>query len=160
MPTTAYPTLVTPPDSTGYVVAYPNQIVSSGQLDGGSSRSRSDVIGATGRVDVQWTCNPLRNSYIQAFFRTTTTFGADPFYVDLVYGAAGIETHLVKFVPGTFQLASQAGYTYVLKASLEVYPLDAASYDDASLIPVYNSFGDNSITALDLLANLVNYGFN
>ena len=155
-----YPTMVTPPDSTGYVVQYPNDIVSSGPLDGGASRSRVDVIGATGRVDVQWTCNPTRYNYIQAFFRTTIENGVDPFFVDLIYGMADIETHMVKFVPGTFQLASQMGQTYVLKASLEVYPLDVDTSGDQTTVALYSAYGDNASAVLDLLATFVNTQLN
>lgn len=155
-----YPTMVTPPDSTGYVVQYPNETVSSGRLEGGASRNRKDVIGATGQVDVQWTCGPARFNYIEAFYRTAIEAGSDSFYIDLIYGDADVETHLVKFVPGTYQLASQMGLTYVLKGSLEVYPLDVNTSNDQTTIALYTAYGDNAGDVLARLATFVNYQLN
>jgi hypothetical protein len=150
------PTLVLSPDSTGYVVKFPNGIVSSGPMDGGADLRRTDVIGGTGQADVQWTCNPARYDYITAFFRTTLEQGADLFYVDLLVDSSTPSPYLCAFIPGTFSAPSTTGYSTIIKASLEVYPSPINGSADAAIVALFGAYGENASDVLNRLSYLVN----
>ena len=85
------------PDSTGYAVTYPNQVVSSGPLDGGAAATRADVIGATGQVDVQWTCDAARANYLESVYGNSGR-GANPFNLTLFFGSPDLAVFACKFV--------------------------------------------------------------
>jgi hypothetical protein len=91
------------------------------QLDGGSSRFRQDQLNPAGTITVQWTLDGPGYDVLRAFY-ASVNYGADPFLIDLLWEAQGVLEYTVHFVPGTFKLTSQRGYTYVVQATLEVLP--------------------------------------
>ena len=93
------------------------------ELDGGAGRYRRDKVGATRRVNVSWTMNPNQYQYWRAFWHTATKRGSLPFLCDLVgESGQGPQQHVCYFVPGSVQMPSQQGLTYVQSATLEVKP--------------------------------------
>lgn len=127
------PTLALPPDQASYAAAYGRTAVST-QLDGGASRFRSDQLGAAFMVDVQWTCGKKNFEYLSAFYRTTITYGADPFLISLKLDTGAMQTYTAHFMPGTFSLIQQMGETYVVGAKLEVVPDPSFTTGDAATV--------------------------
>lgn len=127
------PVLGFPPDQTSYA-ATPGPSGVSTQLDGGASRFRADKLGAAILLPVQWTCTPKAYNYLWAFYRTSINYGADPFSIDLIIDSNVPQTYVAHFMPGTFGLASTQGLTYVVGATLEVFPNAAYASGDAALI--------------------------
>jgi hypothetical protein len=126
------------PDSNGYTAVAGNSNVAI-QLDGGAPRVRADKVGMVSVVDVQWSLNPTTFDYMCAFFRTGTNSGASPFQIELV-GIDGSTPALytAQFVPGTFQLKSQSGLTYVIGAQLWVAPQPYDPNEDYQLLGLYS----------------------
>jgi len=130
------------PDSGSYRVLDGDEIVNSGTMDGGSSRSRADYIGATSKIDVIWTCGQVRYNYIRAFFRSLGK-GASPFQIKLIFEGALPTLYTAQFVPGTFGTVGQQGLTYKLGATLEVTPMPINAVADAAIIAEWGVYGDN-----------------
>lgn len=147
------------PDSSGYAILDGNMVVNSGELEGGASRSRANVFGASGQCDVRWTCGPNAYNYIRAFYRTSITNGADTFQINLIWDTALLQLYTVKFVPGTFKLVSQNGLTYVLGGTLEVRPQPINATDDTGIITTIGTYGPNAMFFLDIFNHLVNVVF-
>lgn len=127
------PTLLLPPDQTGYQAQYGKTGIAT-QLDGGASRFRADQLGAAFTMDVQWTCNKKNYEYLSAFYRTTINYGADPFTVSLILDLGVLNPYTAHFIPETFGLTSQQGNTYVVGARLEVIPNPAYTAGDAAIV--------------------------
>ena len=127
------PTLLLVPDSASYAGKFGAEAVAT-KLDGGASRYRSDFLGATFIVDVQWTCNLTNYNYLTAFFRTAVNRGADPFIIGLLLDSGIAQNYTVHFVPATFGLISFAGDTYVVGAQLEAIPDPTYDDSDATII--------------------------
>lgn len=144
------------PDSSGYELLDGNMVVNSGDLEGGASRSRADVVGANGQCDVRWTCGPNVYNYIRAFYRTSITNGADTFQISLIFDVALPLVYTVKFIPGTFKLVSQEGMTYVLGGTLEVCPQPINAANDGAYIAIIGTYGEQAAQFLNQLAKLVN----
>jgi hypothetical protein len=108
-----------------------NQNVST-QLDGGAARVRSDKLGAVHTVNVQWTVSPFNYAYLRAFYRTATTRAASPFQMLLIIENPTPDLYVCQFVPGSFQLKSQIGLTYVVGAQLWAAPSNPTT--DAAVI--------------------------
>lgn len=130
MPT---PTLPLPPDQNSYQVQ-DGQTTIAVKLDGGGSRVRSDQLGAAFTITCQWTLNLKNFNYIRAFYRTSVNFGALPFFLALMLDSGGMQTYLCRFMPGTFNLVSQSGATWVVGATLEAMPDASLTTTDAAII--------------------------
>lgn len=122
-----------PPDTASYTFKYSNTNLST-ELEGGASRFRADKLGATHRLDCQWTLNLKNYNYLMAFYRTTLGYGALSFTINLIADSGALVTLTAYFVPGTFGLIAQQGNMYVVGASLEVIPDPAATTNDATII--------------------------
>lgn len=127
------PTLLLPPDQSNYQ-ATPNPTALSTQLDGGASRFRADKLGAAITLTVQWTMNRKNYEYLTAFYRTAINFGADPFILGLFIDSGGIQNYTCHFLPGTFQLYSQAGQTWIVQAIIEAASDPSYATGDATII--------------------------
>ena len=148
---------IIPPDQASYAVTDGKEVVYT-QLDGGAGRFRRDILGATSRVVVQWTCNREKYKYVRSFYRGVTVSGSLPFEIDLYLDDPfELTTHKAYFVPETMKLASQQGLQFVVTAELEVY--SAEDEDGGYYALFYNEFGeDNSkwqlIVDFDTLINV------
>lgn len=126
------PTLQLPPDQANYQ-ATPNPTAISTQLDGGASRFRADKLGASITLTVQWTLNKKNYAYLCAFYRQLN-FGADPFIVGLFIDSGDIQDYTCHFLPGTFQLNSQMGQTWVVQATIEAMADSSYYTNDATIV--------------------------
>jgi hypothetical protein len=127
------PVLGLPPDQSNYSAAPLPSTVST-QLDGGASRFRADKLGAAIIVTVQWTMNRTNYEYLMAFFRKAINYGADPFTIGLYIDSGAVQDYTCHILPGTLQLSSQQGQTWVVQATLEAIPDVSYASDDADTI--------------------------
>lgn len=127
------PVLLLPPDQNSYTVKDGHTVIATA-LDGGASRQRADIQNASFLIGVQWTLSAFNFTYLKAFYRSAVNFGADPFNLDLYADSGAIQTYVVRFVPDSLALQSQAGLTFVVVAQLEVEFNPAYSAGDAGII--------------------------
>jgi hypothetical protein len=152
--------LILPPDQTSYTVTDNTNEVLRVQLDGGAARYRRDILKATKLVNVQWIADRDEYSYLQMFNRVMTQErSGQAFKIDLILGEWGLTEHDAYFIPGTFQLDSQAGFAYTVTAQLEVIPVEYDTvYEDQllDLIALYDGI-ENFKSFLNILNNFANY---
>ena len=130
-------TLGIPVDRQGYSVDEGDTNVAI-QLDGGGPRIRADQLGAVKTAHCQWTVDQDRYDYLEAFYRTGTNNGANPFNISLVGIASSTpDTYVAWFVPKTKRLLSQSGLTYVVGADLWVVPNQVDTNADIQLLGQY-----------------------
>lgn len=146
---------VIPPDQASYSVTDGKEVVST-QLDGGAARYRRDILGATSRVAVQWTCGPSAYKYIRSFYRGVTVSGSKAFNIGLILDEPEITTHKVYFIPGSMVLRQQQGLTYIVGAELEVHPAEVSA-NALEYVTMYNIFGDNWRYDEERFNTLVNF---
>lgn len=144
---------IIPPDSSSYSVSDGKEVVAI-QLDGGASRYRRDVIGATSTVSVSWILGREQYLYLRSFYRGLAGKGATPFLIDLILDDFELTEHKAYFVPGSVQLTGQKGLTYWVSAQLEVYPNE--DNDNGDFAAIYNEFGENWPFWLEKLQVVVN----
>lgn len=123
--------VLVPPERSGYAFTQNPDAIQS-ILDGGLPRTRQDQLGAAIQVSVQWTVGRRDFNYLMAFKRQ---YSGQSFLIDLIIDQDSALEYTAVLVPGTFNLQSQSGETYVIQAQLYVQPL-----------PVDNA-GDNIILA-------------
>lgn len=142
------------PDVTGYSVSDPNGHVHV-KLLGGASRLRREYINSPSVVALQWTCGPEEFNYLQSFYRVQAE-GTQPFLMSLILHHPTLTEHVCRFVPRTFQLASQQGDRYVVKAQIEADPLVPDEPYDEGLVTTFEAFGSEGPDSYLLLQTLVN----
>lgn len=126
----AAPKCLVPCERSNYA-ATPGIDVVANQLDGGAARYRQDQLGVTAQVTVQWSVGSKDYDYLMAFYRQNK---AIQFLIDLILDSSLAIEYNANFVPGTFNLSSQSGLTYVLQATLEVQPLPVDNIGDAEIL--------------------------
>lgn len=145
---------VLPPDNSSYSVTDGMETIAT-QLDGGASRYRRDVLGATSKVMVAWTVGPDEYKYIRSFYRGITASGSLPFEIDLLLDEPELTPHKAYFRPGSLSLNGQKGYTYYVSAELEVYPAPV-SPNAADYVYIFNEFRNKFPYWEDQLNTIVN----
>jgi hypothetical protein len=111
------------PDQDGYSVKDGQEVIAV-KLDGGFSKYRKDLIGAAATIGVQWTLDRSEYDQLRSFYRTTINNGADAFDMDLIFETSTLTQYSVRIVPGSLQLSSLRGMTHIVRAELEVKPLN------------------------------------
>jgi hypothetical protein len=144
-----------PPDTSGYTTSDGPEVVAA-KLDGGASRRRRDIIGATSIVNVTWRCNDAKFKYLRAFYRSVAEGGATPFNIGLLLDDPTITMHKAYFVPGSMQLNEQSGQLFVVAAQLEVFPLPVDNVANLAYIASYETFGEDQETTALLFDKLIN----
>jgi hypothetical protein len=147
-----------PPDQAGYAVLDAGNEVVRVQLAGGAGRYRRDILNASKMANVTWTLGPEEYDYFEMFYRVMTLRAGEPFLIDLIIGESGLTQHEARFIPGSKQLQSQRGLTYVVTAQLEVTPKQYDyAYEDSLivLLSAYTDF-DSSLEVINQLEQLVN----
>lgn len=124
---------IVPPERSGYA-ATPGIETIATALDGGLGRYRADQLGASAQVTVQWTVGRNDYNYLMAFYRTAINRGSSPFLIDLILDSADALEYTANLVPGSLNLNSQSGLTYVVQATLEVQPLPLDVASDAIIL--------------------------
>lgn len=132
--------LTLPPDNSSYSVTDGIEVISA-KLDGGASRRRRDIIGATSRVSVTWICDREDYEYLRMFYKAVAMGGANPFTIGLVLDNPSITKHKAYFVEGSMVLQQQKGLAYYVSAELEAYPLEMST-DAVEYVLMYNEFGN------------------
>lgn len=112
------PTLPFQIDQVGYTVQDGTKVASV-QLDGGAGRYRRDQQGASSMVTGQLTLNVAEYGQWRDFLNNTIADGSLPFFAQLVIDEGETTQNLCYIVPGTVQLVSQTGQTYVVQFTLE-----------------------------------------
>lgn len=147
---------VIPPDQETYSVEDGNEVVSAA-LDGGMSRTRRDILGATSMLNVSWELDRLGYLYARAFYNSASVKASMPFRIDLLMDSYLLTEHVAKFVPNSFALADQEGLKFVVTAKLEVIPLPADDNFNLSWIVVVEAYGAESDLFFNELEQLVNF---
>lgn len=119
----ALPVLLLPPDQTNYQTLLGESAVAT-KLAGGASRFRADQLQVANTVQLQWDCNKYNYSYLMAFFRTATQYGSLPFLFDLINDHGKTQTYTCRLMPGTIGIDTTQGEEIIVKAVLEIAPLD------------------------------------
>lgn len=154
----ALPKLMLPPSETGYA-ATPGVTFKQAQLGGGRSRFRLDTAGSPASVTVQWNCSPFQWQYLQAFVRSAIATGALDFLCDLIFDDALPAEYQVHLLPGTFGLSGVKGLMYTARAQVELIPRVTDPIADATVIGLYDAYGEDAADVLKRLAKLVNEDF-
>lgn len=128
--------LYLPVDKEGYSVKFGENVIST-KLDGGASRFRLDMIGATHEIPVQWSTDRAGYDYLMAFKRTTIKNGSLPFLIDLVVDDNEPAEYTAYLVPGTLGLRNQSGNSYIVGATLEVLAVPTNETADQAIIDAY-----------------------
>lgn len=151
---------IIPPDNSSYAVSDGKEVVST-KLDGGASRYRRDILGATSTVDVVWILGPDEYKYLRSFYRALCVTGSRPFLIDLILDEPTLTEHKAYFIPASVRLTGQKGLTYWVSAQLEVYPAEMDMQAEADFAAIYGEFGKNwqndfpiFENSLDLLTNI------
>jgi hypothetical protein len=149
-------TLAIPPDQGSYAIDASDDFVET-KLDGGTSRRRADLDGATRQITVQWSTDGNEYSYLQAFYRLTGKLGA-PFLCGLVNDSSVLTNYTCWFTAGSFKLSSVTGDTWISTAILEVVPAPVDNDADTSFVTLFSAFPDDEILSAILAqtANIVN----
>lgn len=146
------------PDSSSYSVADGEDVIAT-KLDGGLSRYRLDILGASSKVSVKWICDRTQYKYLRAFYSVLINKGATPFIIDLILNDPLPVEHVAYFIPGSMALTNQQGCVYEVSAQLEVEPISVTD-DDVIFAALYGEFGSNYETEFpafeDMFDNLMN----
>lgn len=145
-----------PPDNSSYSVTDGKEVISVA-LDGGASKYRRDIIGASSIVDVQWVCDRDEFHYIRAFYRSLLGKGSEPFSIDLILDSALPAPHKAYFIPGSMVLTGQKGLSYYVSARLEVEPIEINDETEIDYVHIFNEFGRNFLNYEDRLHTIVNH---
>lgn len=146
---------VIPPDQESYAVEDGNEVVVA-VLDGGMSRTRRDILGATSMVNVSWTLDRLGYLYARAFYNSASVKASMPFRIELLMDSYLLTEHVAKFVPNSFALSDQEGLKFVVTAKLEVVPQLADDDYNLSWIVVTEVYGEEGYLFFNELEYLVN----
>jgi len=146
---------IIPPDNSSYAVSDGKEVVST-KLDGGASRYRRDILGATSTVDVVWILGPDEYKYLRSFYRALCVSGSRPFLIDLILDEPTLTEHKAYFIPASVRLTGQKGLTYWVSAQLEVYPAEMDMQAEADFATIYSYWGPNWQTTFPVFDDELN----
>jgi len=144
-----------PPENSAYSVTDGKEVVAT-QLDGGASRYRRDILGATSTVNVSWILGPNEYKYVRSFFRALTLKGSKPFLIDLILDEPTLTEHKVYFIPGSMQLTAQKGLTYWVSSQLEVVPAEIDYDAEAAFAALFAEYGETWETEFPIFEDQFN----
>jgi hypothetical protein len=141
--------LMLAPDQAGYSATDGEEVLSV-KLDGGASRRRHDVLGATATIKAGWTLTAAEYDYMKAFYRVYRTAA---FTIDLILDDSELSEYEAHFA-GPPSLREIRGLAIGVEAELEVTP----HVRDVALDDMLLSVADGSIEydVFAALARLVN----
>lgn len=142
------------PVSSGYN-ATPNADVVATQTGGGFSRSRRDTFGGVATINVSWTLDEAKFTYLCAFYFTALANGTLPFLCDLLFDEPRLVEYQCKFVPGTFKpVANVIAMIFTASAQLELKPKPRDTVFDLSYVAYFNAYeGTNFAVRVSDIAN-------
>jgi hypothetical protein len=147
--------LMVTPSQASYSAQLGSEVLQA-QVAGGPSRRRRDFIGAPTYVSVTWLLPGSGFQYLEAFYRTATVNGTDPFLIDLVIDDASLEEYTAMFVPGSYMINGVQGDATSVSAQLEVEAKVPDADLDNAILDLYELYGDEMSTWFEALAVLVN----
>lgn len=122
-------------------------------LDGGGPRQRVDVDGAARVATVRLALDAAQHSYLETFLHANRG-QAFEFKLTNQYGEWQI--HTVRAVPGSLRLSELRGTSRVYDLQLYVEPLARNADFDATILTIYDQWGENAGKIADLLEKAVN----
>lgn len=150
------PKLSLSPDQAGYTTADADDAVLRAKVSAGPARQRLDMLGAPSMVGVGFSLNRNQFQYWRSFFRTTIAEGSLPFLIDLILDQPDPVEHEARIIPGSVRLSALSGLRYSVAVTMEVKPVGQDSDFDATLVWLYEAYGDDISLTLAALAALVN----
>lgn len=153
--------LIIAPDTTSYTVKDGVETIMQ-KLDGGTGRSRADILKSSFSVTCTWTLSRMKYEYLRAFYKgSASARGATPFLIDLVVDEAyDLTEHVAYFKPDTMTTPQVSGLTYTVSAELEVRPFSYPAGYYELIVLFYEEFGEDAPARanalLDRLAILMN----
>jgi hypothetical protein len=145
--------MVLRPDADGYGSTDGTEWLMT-DLDGGVGRYRQDKLGASKRVNAQWTLNPSQYQYWRSFYAVV---GSRTFLCDLVSeDGSGPAEHECNIIPGSVTLPKQQGLMYVQQCQLEVKPLARDEELDAIVVMLFSELGTDAEATLLAIARFAN----
>ena len=148
------PKLVLDIDRDQYSIV-PGAEVEEVQVEAGPPWRRRDFFGATHQVSLQLVLEPFAYTYLMAFWRTTLGKGTLPFLIDLIIDTSELSEYQATLVGGKLSTTIN-GDAYLVTGMLSVLRAPDEADNDDAIIALFGAFGDGALTALDLLAHLVN----
>lgn len=124
------------------------------KLSAGASRMRLDQLDAPMEGQCTLMLDPVDYQYWRSFYRTLIQRGSLPFLMGLVIDGPDVEDREVRIIPGSMSTSVQ-GTAHVVQFGLEIRAA-SASAEDASLIMLYDVYGNFAELFLNKLAKLVN----
>jgi len=121
------------PSQSSYGFNYNSGLIVT-DLAGGPPRVRRGYANSYTELAVTWQCTAIQYDYMQAFYRDGMREGLQPFWMCLMAEATSLMPHLCYLKPDTFGLASVAGGTYMVQATIMFRPYrasDMLAYSEA-----------------------------
>lgn len=143
------------PDQASYTMKDGVEVVSS-KLDGGASRFRRDILNSTRGVTATWTVSRFEYEYLRSFYKVAVNQASTPFLIDLILDKHSLTEHDAYFVPDSMQLIRQEGHRYTVSALLEVVPLPEDFIYDSTFIALWEEYGSDWETDVDIFDYSVN----
>lgn len=142
------------PDQAGYSIDE-DGTASYTKLRGGAGRYRRDLLNATVKVNLQWSCTADEFEYLKTFWRLTNN-GVEPFLMDLIIHDGALTEHICRFIPKSFKTTSYKNGNSIVQAVLEVEPLVGDPAMDEGVVTSFEAFGNDGSECYAILATLVN----
>lgn len=144
------------PDAAGYTYTPGSEVVEV-QLEGGRAYRRKTKEKSTARVTATWVLDATQYAYFWAFYRQSTSRGAETFTIALVLEDQGLVEATAAFVGGIPTTDAIQGETYTVSCELEVTLPTPDTDADTALINLYGIYGDDTgawINRLEVLMNV------
>jgi len=121
MATELWPSFLPTPEQDGYRLRRGKEFVSI-RLDGGRSRVRRDILGASHIATCTFVCTPEEYTALTGFLRETVRSRTELFRLPLLIDAPVAVNHLCCVLDDPEELARTRGYSHTVQVTLEVIP--------------------------------------
>jgi hypothetical protein len=125
--TPLFPTTLPGPEQDGYRLRRGNESVSI-RLDGGASRVRRDVVGASHTAECTWLLDHDEYTALTGFFRERLQSRTRLFRIPLLIDTAVTVNYLARPLDAPEELGSTRGRMHTVRATLEVIPNPIKSF--------------------------------
>lgn len=142
------------PSQAGYSVGQGSGTLTAA-LAGGPSRTRLDFVGSVSQVTCTWNLPPISFAYLEAFWRTASKEGSEPFLIDIVLDEWYPSEYQAKFIAGSFRIDGVSGMETTVSADLEVRPNIPDEDFDEALMDVFEEYGEEGLSTLLAFEHLV-----
>ena len=140
------------PEQSSYRYGPDNSVITT-TLDGGYSKSRTDLVNNASIVSCSWLLKDYHYQYFRAFFKAATDKGVFPFLIDLILDQPYLEEYEAKFIPESVQMDTPQGLMYTVTADLEVIPIADIEFAQG-IVDAYTPGGYDYLYNLEQLVNV------